>query len=189
MSVQKGVALFKTSYEALAGSVYLVADEAGVVPVIADILDQIDRLSCVALVSATLQPALQALCQARHVKLLCAPFPQETLPQLIDTAQVGITHAACAVAEAGAVVEVTTNDEVRLVSTLPAAHICVLRAADIVMTLEEAAPQLEQIFASHPAGCAITFISGPSRTADIEMKLILGVHGPKASHVIVVDAR
>jgi len=188
MAVQKGVALFKTSYEALAGFVYPVADEAGVVPVIADILDQTDRLSCVALVSTTLQPALQALCSARSVELLCAPFPENALPHLIDTAQVGITHATCAVAEAGAVVEATTNDEVRLVSTLPATHICVLRAADILMTLEEAAPQLEQIFASHPAGCAITFISGPSRTADIEMKLILGVHGPKASHVIVVAA-
>lgn len=75
----------------------------------------------------------------------------------------------------------------RLVSTLPAKHIAFLRAEDLVLHLDDAASQLRQLFAQHSEHCAVTFISGPSRTGAIEMKLTLGVHGPEESHVILLE--
>ena len=68
-------------------------------------------------------------------------------------------------------------------SLLPGIHIAVLRAADILLSLEQAI-RLPQV-ASAPATVLVT---GPSRTGDIEMTLTIGVHGPKEVHVFIVNA-
>src|SRR5207248_351183 len=103
----------------------------------------------------------------------------------IDRAQVGISAPDFAIAETGSIVEITTDDSMRLVSTLPAVHIAVLPANKILASLSEAAIHIRDAFERNHGNCVVTFISGPSRSGDIEMKLTLGVHGPKASHVVI----
>jgi len=98
-----------------------------------------------------------------------------------------LSPAIFAIAFTGAIVEVSTNDAGRLVSSLPRVHVALLPAAQIVPALEDAAPRLRQIYRDHRQHCNITFISGPSRTADIEMRLFLGVHGPQAAYVVLCD--
>lgn len=114
------------------------------------------------------------------------PFPANDLPGRIDRAAAGITNATFAIAQSGTLVEVATNDVVRLVSGLPRTHIGIVRSRDIVPRFDDAAPRLRQIFDAHGEGCTVSFISGPSRTGDIELKLTLGVHGPEFAHAIVI---
>ena len=98
-------------------------------------------------------------------------------------ADVGITTAEYAMADTGALVVFATAQESRLVSLLPSVHITVLDAARILTGLDE-------LFTLLPDPAAISssmvFIGGPSRTADIEQILTLGVHGPRELHLVVV---
>jgi len=75
----------------------------------------------------------------------------------------------------------------RLVTSLPLVHISLVRALDLVATLKEAAAPIRDFYNENPLNATVSFISGPSRTADIEMRLILGVHGPAETHVIIVN--
>ena len=66
------------------------------------------------------------------IKVLKEPYPAETLPGAIDEADVGVTGIAFAIAQSGTLVEISTDDVVRLVSGLPRTYIGVLHAVDIV---------------------------------------------------------
>jgi L-lactate dehydrogenase complex protein LldG len=70
----------------------------------------------------------------------------------------------------------------RLVSLVPPVHIAIVNASSIVETLGEALALLRKDKEISPA---VTFITGPSRTADIELTLAIGVHGPQQLYVIV----
>ena len=121
-----------------------------------------------------------------EIELYCPPFNGEELPAGIDQADLGVSEAAFAVAESGTLVEFATNDAYRLVSTLPRVHLGVVREKTMVRTLKESASPIRTYFEENPENATVTFISGPSRTADIEMKLTLGVHGPEVAHAIVL---
>ena len=119
--------------------------------------------------------------------LLKPPFNNADLPEAFNTIQAGISWAAFAIAETGAIVEFATDDAMRLVTALPLVHISLLHASDLVATLKEAAAPIRKFYEENPLNATVSFISGPSRTADIEMRLILGVHGPAETHVIIVN--
>src|SRR5437588_1098923 len=91
---------------------------------------------------------------------------------------VGITAAQAAIAETGTLVLESESERHRLVSLLPPVHIAIIKADDICLTLGDA---LRYVRRGGQSGMsrAITFITGPSRTADIELTLTIGVHGPK----------
>jgi L-lactate dehydrogenase complex protein LldG len=92
-----------------------------------------------------------------------------------------VTTCFCAVAESGTIVlHHSASEGRRVVSLLPDWHLCILRASQIVETLPEYFSLCEQ----RPS--LVTWISGPSATADIEMTRIKGVHGPRFLHVILV---
>jgi len=69
---------------------------------------------------------------------------------------------------------------------LPDTHIVVLRAADVVATMEDAFARVRAAKSRMPR--AINLISGPSRTGDIEQTIVLGAHGPYRVHVLLLDA-
>ena len=95
---------------------------------------------------------------------------------------VGITTAQAAIAETGTLVLESVDERHRLVSLVPPVHIAILNASKIVRTLGEALTLLRKGKEISPA---VTFITGPSRTADIELTLTIGVHGPQELYVIV----
>jgi L-lactate dehydrogenase complex protein LldG len=109
------------------------------------------------------------------------------MPDAIAAAEVGITGIAFGIAQTGTLVEVSTNDAVRLVSALPRTYIGVLRRRDIVDRYTDAAARVRSIVALHDRHLVISFISGPSRTGDIELKLTLGVHGPEQAHAVIIN--
>ena len=99
--------------------------------------------------------------------------------------EVGITNAQAGIAETGTLVLDSSCERNRLVSVVPPVHIAILRASRIYATLADVLAMLQSGKELSPA---ITFITGPSRTADIELTLTIGVHGPQELYVIIDES-
>jgi L-lactate dehydrogenase complex protein LldG len=97
----------------------------------------------------------------------------------------GVTGAQWAVAETGTLVLESDAERHRLASLVPAAHVALVEARRVRQTLGEV---LREIDGRGPEGLsrAITFITGPSRTSDIELTLAIGVHGPAELYVVII---
>lgn len=99
--------------------------------------------------------------------------------------EVGVTRAQAAIAETGTLVLDSSCERNRLVSVVPPVHIAIVAASRIYATLADVLAMLQSGGEVSPA---ITFITGPSRTADIELTLTIGVHGPKELYVIIDES-
>jgi L-lactate dehydrogenase complex protein LldG len=97
---------------------------------------------------------------------------------------VGITGCFCAVAETGTLMLCSGPATPAALSLLPETHIAVVSRARIVATMEEAWSLARAELPELPR--AVNFISGPSRTGDIEQTIVLGAHGPYRVHIIIV---
>lgn len=109
--------------------------------------------------------------------------------QRTEQADVGITFCDLALAESGTVVLFNDERRGRSISLLPTTYIAIVPKSTLVPRMSQAAREIHrQIQDGHmPASC-VNFISGPSNSADIEMNLVVGVHGPiKATYIIVSD--
>ncbi|HZN40001.1 MAG TPA: lactate utilization protein [Planctomycetota bacterium] len=117
-----------------------------------------------------------------HASLRAQPWqPPDASREELFTADLGVTAAQWAIAETGTLVLVGDEERHRLASLLPPVHIALLPHSRILGNLGEALKTL-----ARPLSPAVTFITGPSRTADIELQLVIGVHGPRELHVVVV---
>lgn len=99
-------------------------------------------------------------------------------------ADAGITSADYGLAETGTLALLAGPGQGRSVSLLPPVHVAILRTGDIVRDLSVFFERLKNEHPKLPS--ALTFITGPSRTADIELVLTVGVHGPKELHVVLL---
>jgi L-lactate dehydrogenase complex protein LldG len=97
---------------------------------------------------------------------------------------IGISAVACAVAETGTLVFASKADEPASTHLLPETHIAIVREDQVVHTMEDAFEMLRKEGRIMPR--ALNFVSGPSRTADIEQTIVLGAHGPYRVHLILV---
>ena len=95
---------------------------------------------------------------------------------------VGISTVQAAIAETGTLVLDSTRERHRFLSLVPPVHIAIVRASQIYRTLSEV---LTLIRKDKEVSPVVTFITGPSRTADIELTLAIGVHGPQELYVII----
>jgi hypothetical protein len=103
-------------------------------------------------------------------------FTYDPDPQIL----VGVTKAVCGLADTGSVLVTDGKGDPLKASLLPEVHIAILRSADIYPSLPDAMHLVKNTSAA-------VFITGPSRTADIEMTLTIGVHGPKEIHVFLTS--
>lgn len=105
-------------------------------------------------------------------------------------AQLGVTGADLVLAETGTLILLSGAGRPRSTSLLPDTHVAVFDRSRLIESLEQVGIMLEALHAD-PArtmtGAMINFITGPSRTADIELTLTRGVHGPKDVHAVFVD--
>ena len=97
-----------------------------------------------------------------------------------------VSHAFGAVAETGTLVLVSGADNPTTLNFLPDVHIVVVSARDVVSDFETVMARLRGRFGAGAMPRTVNMITGPSRSADIEQTLILGAHGPRKLHVIVV---
>lgn len=170
----RGIPHFASDIDAAAAIVSTIVSEAQV------------RVIAIADLRELMEP-VRARLAALDIEVLSPPFATATLPDAIDPAQIGITFAQYGIAESATLIEVATDDAMRLVSALPRTHIGIVRTSTLVPRLKDAATIIREAFGRHGENIAVSFISGPSRTGDIEMILTLGVHGPETVHVILID--
>jgi L-lactate utilization protein LutC len=100
-----------------------------------------------------------------------------------DSDMVGITGAFCAIAETGTLLLLGGDKTPASVSLLPETHVAIVDPERIVATMEDAWDLMRREFGEPPR--TVNFISGPSRTADIEQTVTLGAHGPYRVLVIL----
>jgi L-lactate dehydrogenase complex protein LldG len=99
---------------------------------------------------------------------------------------VGLSHALGGVAESGTLMLASGPDNPTTLNFLPDTHIIVVEAADIVGDYETLWMRLRERYGAGVMPRVVNLITGPSRSADIEQTLILGAHGPRRLHVIIV---
>ncbi|WP_261529298.1 LutC/YkgG family protein [Burkholderia multivorans] len=102
----------------------------------------------------------------------------------VDGDLVGLTGCFCATAETGSVVLLSGPDTYASAGLLPETHIAIVPASRIVAGHEDAFALIRAERGELPR--AVNFVSGPSRTGDIEQTIVLGAHGPYRVHAIVV---
>ncbi|HEX8987835.1 MAG TPA: lactate utilization protein C [Rhodocyclaceae bacterium] len=103
----------------------------------------------------------------------------------VDADLTGITGSFCAIAETGTLMLLSGPDTPATASLLPETHVAIVAASRVVAGMEDAWGLARAEFGRLPR--AVNFISGPSRTGDIEQTIVLGAHGPYRVHVIVVN--
>jgi L-lactate dehydrogenase complex protein LldG len=179
------IELFKQKLEEVGGHCVVAGTDSEVVTLLAGIISKLRetplRARRIALSNA---PGLESFIKQIEIdvdEIAVCPDPAELFGY-----DVGVTTAQAAIAETGTLVLESQSEKHRLVSLVPPVHIAIVEASSIVLTLGEA------LAAFHSGGLGglsptITFITGPSRTADIELTLAIGVHGPQEVYVIVKD--
>jgi len=100
----------------------------------------------------------------------------------------GITGAQWAIAETGTLVLESAKERHRLASLVPPLHVAIIGADRIRPTMAEVLRDINENGANSLSR-TVTFITGPSRTSDIELTLAIGVHGPAELHVVVIDEK
>lgn len=105
-----------------------------------------------------------------------------------NESNIGIAYAEYALAESGTVVLYSAEGQGKAVGLLPNVFIAIVKKSTLLPRMTQAALKIKEDFAGNkilPA--AVDFISGPSNSADIEMDLVVGVHGPIYAHYIVLS--
>ena len=97
-----------------------------------------------------------------------------------------VSHAFGGVAESGTLVLVSGEDNPTTLNFLPDTHIVVIDAADIAGDYEAVLARIRARYGAGEMPRTVNMVTGPSRSADIEQTLILGAHGPRALHILVV---
>ena len=106
----------------------------------------------------------------------------------IANSDIGITEVDYAIADTGTLVLLTDKNQPRSVSLLPPIHLAIVRPENLVRNIDDLFVILKSKLENlEDITSCMTFITGPSRTADIELNLTLGVHGPKELYVVILS--
>lgn len=173
--------LFKQNLEAVDGRCIVTHGKVEIAGVLTQVISALQktklRAQRIAISDAPEVERLMHMTDLEIEELAIAPNASD-----IFGFDVGITTAQAAIAETGTLVLDSTRERHRLVSLVPPVHIAIVEASTIYATLGEMLSKLQNGKELSPA---ITLITGPSRTADIELTLTIGVHGPQELYVII----
>ena len=128
-----------------------------------------------------LRGRLDKRCHEKGIRLA-----EGSLREHLGGIDVGLTFADGGIAETGTLVIDSSDEEVRLATMISEVHVVILPAGRIVAAADDLAEPLGQAMAR--PGNFTAFITGASRTADIERVLAIGVHGPLALHILILEA-
>ena len=99
-----------------------------------------------------------------------------------------VSHAFSAVAESGTLIMTSGPENPSTLNFLPDNHIVVLSAADLEGDYESVFDRLREKYGKGEMPRTVNMITGPSRSADIAQTMLLGAHGPRKLHIVIVDA-
>src|SRR4029079_9916591 len=120
---------------------------------------------------------------------LLAPWLKQSYGETSAKDTIGLSRAIASVAETGTLFLVSDAGNPIVLSFLPETHIVMVDEGDIVGAYEEAWGRLRALYGEGTLPRTVNWISGPSRTADIEQTIISGAHGPKRLFVVILDER
>ena len=187
---------FTHEFERVAGVIHRVADWSAVPGVIVDIAREKAATAMVTWDESALGLDLRPL-EAEGLSVAVATTgdidgtARRRHREDSARAQIGVTGADFVLAETGTLILLSGRGRPRATSLLPDTHIAVFDRSRLVESLAQVGILLEALHedpARSMSGAMINFITGPSRTADIELTLTRGVHGPKDVHAIFVAA-
>ncbi|SJN43152.1 LUD domain-containing protein [Sphingobacterium sp. JB170] len=115
-------------------------------------------------------------------------FPVYTAERFFEDADAGITSCEALIARNGSVLVSNGNPSGRRLSIYPPVHIVIAYASQLVMDIRHGLNKMNEKYGSQWPTMVST-ITGPSRTADIEKRLVLGAHGPKELYIFLVEDR
>lgn len=196
--------LFVTKAEAVSATVTMVASAQETLAYAVALCDR--KEACQLLVSGcetSLSPAAEALCDLKQTKVIAAPgLPPDEQTALAALCQekgihlthddlrahlagidIGFTYADFGIADTGTLVIDSSSEQMRLATMISEIHIAVLPRSRLRQTSYDVEDDLRARMQNAPNYTA--FITGASRTADIERVLALGVHGPLELHILI----
>ena len=112
-------------------------------------------------------------------------IPANSLHENLSTCEASVTSCESLIARTGSIV-LTAAHQGRLASVYAPVHVCIAYTSQLVYDIKDGLVQLQDKYRQFLPS-SITFATGPSRTADIEKTLVVGVHGPKEVYCFVVD--
>lgn len=179
---------FRTELANAGGKSYLAADGDGVLRIIQDIV-RTHNARKVLLSRGGLVDRLNLRAKLKEMALDARALDEVQSNPREDffAADIGITNVHRLIAETGSVVVASGPNEPRSLSLLPPVHICIADRSQLLPDLFDLFDLYSPIASpgkSTPPSC-LTLITGPSKTGDIELKLVTGVHGPGEVHVIL----
>ena len=126
--------------------------------------------------------------EKKGIEVLTETTDREFIPTAA-VSDVGVSGVDFALADTGTLVLLARKGQARSISLLPPVHIAVMKPEQVLSGLSDLFPLLrsEAKAEGRDLSSAITFITGPSRTADIELTLVVGVHGPQQLHVVLLE--
>ncbi len=175
-SVPDRVATFCERFEALAGKPHLAADRSAVLETVKAIRN--GRTTVAADHPLLAETGILDLEGVEH------SFPDAAARrEACARCDIGISSATYSLADTGTMVMFAKPSEPRLISLLPPIHVALIPASSILAGLEDL---LARVADPATYSSSMVFITGPSRTADIEQILVRGVHGPGEVHAVVL---
>ena len=188
-SLDERIQLFMQNLEGVGGHCILVRNESEITAALKSVIAELrERNQPVRRVSLSdsheVRDAVSRI-ESEFDEVLTTP----ALPELFHC-DIGFTRAQYGIAETGTLVLDSASERHRVVSLVPPVHVAIIQADTIKSTLGEALHHIRMgQSACSELSPVVTFVTGPSRTADIELTLAIGVHGPKELFVIITDIR
>ncbi|HEX9290842.1 MAG TPA: lactate utilization protein [Anaeromyxobacteraceae bacterium] len=174
--------LFKAKAEAVSAEVHRVADRDAARELVMRVLDR-ERVEDAPGARAVWREGTLLGPLDQDVLATRAPgLSFEVTRERAADSRVGVTEFDWALADTGTLAQDATDPALRLASTLTETHVALVRADAILPDLASLLPRLDPARMRY-----LACVTGPSRTADIERVLTIGVHGPKRLVVVVVD--
>jgi len=170
---------FRQALEAVVGNCLIVASESEAAEAVKQIIEQTGAQ----LVAISDAPLVRRVLEQTETS---TTLLEDCVPPALFDCDLGITSAQWAVAETGTLVLESEAEQHRLVSLVPPIHVAIIEASRIRETLAEVLQSIGEQ-GKDEMSRTVTFITGPSRTSDIELTLAIGVHGPGELHVIVIQ--
>lgn len=188
---------FRQEFERVNGVFHRAAGLEEVAGVIRDLAREKDAHELITWASAELGLDLRGSLESQGLSIVAAPADgrddaRGRYREAAARALIGVTGADFALAETGTLILLSGPGRPHSTSLLPDTHVAIFGQDRLLETLEQVGIMLEALHvdaARSMSGSVVSFITGPSRTADIELTLTRGVHGPKEVHAIFVEAR
>ncbi len=178
--------LFKRNLENLTGRVYVASNHADARQQVNAWLEELKPNRVIMWDHEELKKVVDIQNKQIKVDYWTANGPKRKMIETAEQADVGITWADYGIGYTGTLALFSSPIQGRSVSLLPTVHIAILKKENLVPTMSTVIRDIIERRGNNKVPAAIDFITGPSRTSDIEMDLSIGVHGPVKVWVIVL---